>query len=81
MIEKDYKARCEGSRKSRITEYFPSEQPQPIKSTDPYQDRQTVIIADEEAIAQLADEPIDFEDEFSDGDFSLPDIEELLRGY
>lgn len=75
MIEKDYRARQEGSRKSRITEYFTNERSH--KAPSPEQGRQSII--DEQAITQLADEPIDFEDEFSDGDFSLPDIEELFK--
>lgn len=40
-------------------------------------------ITDEEALSQLADEPDDldvFEDDFSDPELSLPDIEELLKG-
>lgn len=77
MIEKDYKARCEGSRKSRITEYFPKNQSDKPTISDHNHEN----IADEQAIPKLADDPIDFEDDFSDGDFSLPDIEDLLKDY
>lgn len=76
MIEKDYKARCEGSRRSRITEYFYKDQPD--KSTASGQNHEKIV--DEQAIAQFVGEPIDFEDDFSDSDFSLPEIEDLLKG-
>lgn len=86
MIEKDYMAQ-DATSKIRITKYFPPATPLDTKSSHKSPALQpsestTKSITDEEAMAQLMEENDVLEDDFSDIDidFSLPDIEDLLKG-
>lgn len=87
MIERDLKAR-EGTPRGKITEYFVPTAPAKLAIPDAIADQhtngsKTSSTTGEEAIAQLADEEIDFEEDFSDIDIdlSLPEMEDLLKGY
>lgn len=87
MIEKDYMAR-EATSKSKITKYFPPATPLNTRSshktpTPKPGESTTKPITDEEAMAKLMEKDDILEDDFSDIDidFSLPDIEDLLKGF